>query len=447
MGDSSELIGKKNLNAFITKQSELRSNDRGVRLTKETRTIRTHVAILFHRLGPYHMARLKAAARKFRITAIEFSNIDATYEWERINGQEGFNRTTLFPDASSESQSGAKIFEAVKATLGRVQPEVVAIPGWYDRCSLAGLQWCATNSVPAVMMSESNGWDEKRNAIREHMKSRLVRLCAAGLAGGEGHSDYLQQLGIPPGRIGMGYDIVDNEYFERTAIESKKQKTENRDRFGLPEKYFLASARFVGKKNLVRLLEAYACYRRLVENVKSGKRQTEPWSLVLLGDGPLRSELEARIADLGLQASVTMPGFRQYGELPIYYGLASAFVHASTTEQWGLVVNEAMASGLPVLVSNRCGCAGNLVKEGVNGFTFDPLNVEQLAQLMLKVSAPGFPLSTFDMASKEIISKWGPERFAEGLEQAVRCALECPLPRPNFLDYLLLKMLISRRGE
>ena len=104
--------------------------------------------------------------------------------------------------------------------------------------------------------------------------------------------------------------------------------------------------------------------------------------------------------------------------MPAYYGLASAFVHASTTEQWGLVVNEAMASGLPVLVSNRCGCAPDLVQEGVNGFTFDPYNVEQLAQLMLKISAfQTFSLSTFGAASRRIIADWGPERFASGLRR------------------------------
>jgi 1,2-diacylglycerol 3-alpha-glucosyltransferase len=59
-------------------------------------------------------------------------------------------------------------------------------------------------------------------------------------------------------------------------------------------------------------------------------------------------------------------------------GLASAFIQASTTEQWGLVVNEAMASGLPVLVSERCGCAPDLVKNGVNGYTFDPYDIKEI---------------------------------------------------------------------
>ena len=133
---------------------------------------------------------------------------------------------------------------------------------------------------------------------------------------------------------------------------------------------------------------------------------------MLLGDGPLKSDLCRLISDLGLQHSVLLPGFKQYPELPAYYGLASAFVHASTTEQWGLVVNEAMASGLPVLVSNRCGCAADLVQEGVNGFTFDPFNVEQLAQLMFQISAfQPFRLSAFGSASREIISRVGSGAF------------------------------------
>jgi glycosyltransferase involved in cell wall biosynthesis len=139
-----------------------------------------------------------------------------------------------------------------------------------------------------------------------------------------------------------------------------------------------------------------------------------------------------------------LPGFKQYDELPAYFGLAGAFAHASTTEQWGLVANEAMASGLPVLVSNRCGCAQDLVQEGVNGFTFDPCDIEQLAKLMLRVSDSQFPISDFGAASRRIISSWGPERFANGLRDAVTTALKNPRPNFGVLDRLLLWLLLQR---
>src|SRR5438034_9827058 len=83
---------------------------------------------------------------------------------------------------------------------------------------------------------------------------------------------------------------------------------------------------------------------------------------------------------------VHLPGFKQYEELPIFYGLADAFIHASISEPWGLVVNEAMASGLPVLVSIACGCEGDLVKEKVNGFSFNPVRFGKIAQLMLDLT-------------------------------------------------------------
>ena len=170
-----------------------------------------------------------------------------------------------------------------------------------------------------------------------------------------------------------------------------------------------------------------------------------PWHLVLLGDGPLRPEIEALVAKLDLQNCVHLPGFRQYDQLPAYYGLAGAFVHASTTEQWGLVVNEAMASGLPVIVSNRCGCAADLVQEGVNGFTFDPHDAEQLAKLMLTISDPRFPTSDFGAASRRIIADWGPERFARGLQAAAECARQAGPARPGLLDQLILRLLAGVR--
>jgi glycosyltransferase involved in cell wall biosynthesis len=231
------------------------------------------------------------------------------------------------------------------------------------------------------------------------------------------------QLGMAPERISLGYDAVDNFYFANQAEGVRNHKLEIRTKHNLPENYFLASARFIEKKNLLRLLESYARYRELAGESQNLMRIATIRDLVLLGDGPLRPELCRLISSLRLQHCVRLPGFIQYGELPVYYGLADAFIHASTTEQWGLVVNEAMASSLPVLVSSRCGCASDLVQEGRNGFTFDPYNGEQMAELMLRISASDFPLSTLGSESQRIIASWGPARFASGVEAASNMAI------------------------
>src|SRR5207237_10914146 len=116
-----------------------------------------------------------------------------------------------------------------------------------------------------------------------------------------------------------GYDVVDNDYFAAGAAAARANAARVRAALGLPERYFLACNRFVGKKNLPTLIAAFAQYRRAAA---SGG-----WDLVLVGDGPLRPQLEKQIREPGLGAAVGLPGFKQYDELPAYSGLAAAFVH------------------------------------------------------------------------------------------------------------------------
>ncbi len=290
-----------------------------------------------------------------------------------------------------------------------------------------------------VCMSESTEWDEPRIGWKEWFKRNLVGLFSAALVGGKRHSDYLTKLGMPGERIFLGYDAVDNRYFSDKAEAIRSDAEEVRRQHGLPQDYFLASARFVEKKNLPRLLDAYALYR-------TSCGTSAPWSLVLLGDGALRHGLESQLGVLGLRDHVMMPGFKQVADLPAYYALAGALIHPSTVEPWGLVVNEAMASGLPVLVSNRCGCAPELVCEGVNGFTFDPLKVEEIAQKMMRVSASDFPRAAFGKKSREIVAEWGPGKILRGWDcrQAIEAALASPPAVPTRVDRALLRMIRYR---
>jgi glycosyltransferase involved in cell wall biosynthesis len=134
---------------------------------------------------------------------------------------------------------------------------------------------------------------------------------------------------------------------------------------------------------------------------------------------------------------VHLPGFESYDQLPVYYGLANAFVHASTAEQWGLVVNEAIASGLPVIVSNRCGCAPELVNG--NGFTFDPTNEHELtARLLEMASLTEQERKQLSENSYGISANFGPERFGEGLKLAATAAKEVPQKRFGLMDRALL---------
>ena len=103
-----------------------------------------------------------------------------------------------------------------------------------------------------------------------------------------------------------------------------------------------------------------------------------------------------------------------------------------------------MAAGLPVLVSNRCGCAADLVVHGVNGFVFDPYDVDELAGVMTEISCGSCDRKAMGRASREIVAHWSPEHFAEGLGRAAEAAVSAPPPRPSLLDWLVLKILDRR---
>ena len=383
------------------------------------------LALLFDHFGPYHLARLRGVAGAVETLGVQFHGRSRDYAWDVVENS-GARLTTLAADGVALTT--AQFREKLEAALGAFGPDVVAIPGWSSRGALVALQWCLAHGVPAVLMTESSRHDEPRKPWKEWLKRRLLRHFATALAGGSSHVDYLEDLGMNRTRVFLGYDVIDNDHFRRKEAGTTEPS--------LPP-HFLASARFIEKKNLFRLLRAYADYR--TEAKGQGR---EPWRLVLLGDGELRQPIEDLVKELQLTDSVELPGFKQYDELPGYYARSSAFIHASTTEQWGLVVNEAMASGLPVLVSSRCGCVTDLVKEGVNGFVFDSYDVNSISAAMTHLaSLPEDAVRQMGAAGAAIISEWGPQRFGEGLAQASRLALSTKAVKPSWMDSVLMKLL------
>jgi 1,2-diacylglycerol 3-alpha-glucosyltransferase len=399
------------------------------------------VAVIFHHIGPYHHARLNASADRLSVIGVEWS-AKGPDPWGEAESSARYKKLSLFPEATNHFPEKGELRRAFWNALEQASPDIVAVNGWNNFGSLIATDCCIRHGIPMVVMSESAQQDEARTGWKEMAKRRIVALYSAALVGGQRHVDYLVELGMPRVRIFTGYDAVDNRYFRQKAEEVRNQTSEVRQKYALPENYFLASARFVEKKNLPKLIEAYAEYRIRSE---SGSQKPEVidskalWELVLLGDGPLKTDLRRLISDLRLNEHVHLLGFKQYKELPVYYGLAKAFVHASTTEQWGLVVNEAIASGLPIIVSNRCGCAPELVNG--NGFTFDPGNRHELVARLLEMAL----LSDKEREhlgdnSYKIAGNFAPERFGEGLKEAVQVALSSPR-KASLTETALLKLL------
>jgi len=390
------------------------------------------IAVVFHYIGPYHHARLNAAASRLSVTGFEWL-AKAHDAWGKAGSDARYHKVSLFPEAAHNNLGSSQLRRAFWSALEQANPDVVAVNGWNDFGSLVAADCCVRRGIPMVVMSESARQDEPRTWWKEMIKRRVVGVYSAALVGGQRHVEYLVELGMPRDRIFTGYDVVDNAYFRRRAEEVRSQKSDVRKQYGLSENYFLASARFIEKKNLPTLIRAYAAYRQ-----KSEASGNPPWDVVLLGDGPLREALNSQLSTLNLHAHVHLPGFKPYDELPVYYALAKAFVHASTTEQWGLVVNEAVASGLPVIVSERCGCVPELVRG--NGFTFDPIDERELPSCLLQIaSLSDDERRSLGDASYRIAENFAPEHFGEGLEQAAKLALIHPR-KASLLGRTLIKL-------
>jgi 1,2-diacylglycerol 3-alpha-glucosyltransferase len=371
-----------------------------------------HIAIVFANYGPYHLARVNrfdwvCHDLDWKVTGIELARSEIEYAWKAQVEDSKFPLISVMTDRPLEQTNFVLLCQKLYKILSQLDSDVVAISGYSRPTMLFILLWCLWFRKSIILFSETHEDDAVRVEWREVLKSLLIKRYHSILVGGQAQKRYLLKLGIPEKNIFLGYDVVGNEVFHPDKIRSLPSPLET--------SYFLSINRFISKKNIPFLISSYAEYRRLAG--------LKAWDLVLCGDGELRSQIERQIADLELTNVVHLPGFLQQDELLPYFANAHCFIHASVQEQWGLVVNEAMAAGLPVLLSNRCGCFEDLLVEGINGFGFDPTDDRQLIDLMLTVSAENIDLEKMGCSALQHIQKFSPDYFASGLMQAVQHAI------------------------
>jgi glycosyltransferase involved in cell wall biosynthesis len=174
----------------------------------------------------------------------------------------------------------------------------------------------------------------------------------------------------------------------------------------------LSCLRLIPRKNILRVLEWLA---------------TEPvgWRWTIAGDGPQRALIERRIDELGLSSRVKLLGHVDHLELPDLYARFHAYLQPSSEgETWGLAVNEAMASGLPVIVSTKCGCHEDLVKLSINGYLFDPFSASSFKAASDRFVAERHRWEEMGRASVSIVSDWDLGLYARSFWSAARIATQ-----------------------
>lgn len=386
---------------------------------------RLDALVVLHRIGPYHHARLDAASHRLRLAALETRPASSEYPWDAT--PDGcYTRFALSGSSDPEEDpANSSIDRQLDALLEQLQPAVLVSVGWADRAYQRLLIAAQRRQMPLVIVSDSRWSDEPRQALKEASKALLLRGYAAALVAGRESRAYLERLGFPAHAIHQPWDVVDNEAFARIAAQARPASS---------DPHFLCVSRFVAKKNHAGLLKAYGRYQQ----------EGGSWGLRLIGSGPEAAAIERATRALPHPQRVRLEPFQQFPDLAHSYGEAAAFVLASHSDQWGLVVNEAMAAALPVLVSEACGCAVDLVEPERTGWSFNPADWGQLCALLHKVERLEPPeRQAIGAAGAEHLRHFSLEAFALGLDAAVRMARSHP--RPSHRSVLAARLLSQRQ--
>jgi glycosyltransferase involved in cell wall biosynthesis len=297
------------------------------------------------------------------------------------------------------------------SALNKVHPQAIICGGYNYAASWSALMWAKRRGVRFVLWSESNRYDARRGSRWvESLKAYFLRRCDGFVVPGKASLEYLSVLGSAEGSISTAPNAVDNDLFARQAEAAQLHAAEFRKKLELPLRFILFVGRLVPEKGVFDLLEAYA---KLDHSVRSEV------GLVFAGDGVSRRELAEQAKQIS-PGTVRFPGFAQREDLAGLYALAEVLVLPTHSDPWGLVVNEAMACGLPIIVSNVAGCSADLVQNDWNGYVVAPRDPEKLSEAI--DSVVGQPELRRQMSSRSLerIRDYSPEACARGLAAAAR---------------------------
>jgi glycosyltransferase involved in cell wall biosynthesis len=244
---------------------------------------------------------------------------------------------------------------------------------------------------------------------------KLFRCVDGFLAIGSLNREFYLRNGVPASKIHHVPYTVDNRFFQREAQKASLRRDELRSelRFSASRPVILFVAKLQERKRPLDLLNAYA------HMLGQPRTIVRPY-LLIAGDGPQRDELTKQIAELMLEDDVRLLGFKNQNELPRLYDLCDVFVLVSEREPWGLVVNEVMNAGKPVILSAEVGCGPDLVREGENGFLVPVGDVKALSARLIEITQDPHRARTMGARSLELISSWGFAQDRCGLLAALR---------------------------
>ncbi len=318
-------------------------------------------------------------------------------------------RIIKVPFSNIESKINPSIWK--KLQDGRF--DVTIISGYNHLTMVIAILWSLYNNIPYLLTSESQLLNKRKfwkNLLKSIFIKPIIRKASAYLPTGKFSEEYLINYGADPAKIFYFPNTPNVQFFIEESDKYREKKDNIKRELGTTDKkIILFSGRLIKVKGVFALLKAFKIVKEEFKNTL----------LLLAGDGILRKELEDFVTRHKID-DVFFAGYTKPEILPKYYSIADIFVLPSNVEPWGVVVNEAMASGLPVVLSDKVGSRGDLLEEGKNGFCFESGNHEELARILKRMLSNPEKLSCMGKRSREIIKKHDYSYCEENLKKALK---------------------------
>lgn len=368
------------------------------------------LVILTEVIAPYRIPVFNALAARTEIDlhVIFLSRTDAsTRQWRIYENEIRFSYEVLPCWRRRIGKYNLLLNANVNGALHAAAPEVLICGGYNYFASWQAMNWAKRNGVPFLLWSESTASDSRNEFFAvEWLKQKFLSSCDGFIVPGRSAQEYLQPFVNGSRRTFVARNAVDIDLFATKCARVQQSGDRLRAELALPARYFLFVGRLVKSKGVFDLVRAYAALPAALRSEVS---------LVFAGAGPMRAELEASAREI-YPGAVHFAGFIQRDDLASYYALAECLVMPTHTDPWGLVVNEAMACGLPVICTNVAGCAADLIQQ--NGILVRPGDVMQLAQAMQNLASDAELRRSMSQRSRDLIQYFSPEACAGGFAEA-----------------------------
>jgi len=376
--------------------------------------VKSRVVILTEIIAPYRIPLFNELARNAEVDlrVIFLAETDPSLrQWDVPKDEIKFSYQVLPSWRRRIGKYNVLLNRGLARALAEARPQVILCGGYNYAASWQAMFWARRKGIPFCLWSESNAQDLRRGTnVVEYLKRRFLKKCNGFAVPGRSAREYLRLQDVEDEEIFTAPNAVDNDFFAGAATEARENAEKGRGERNLPARYFLFAGRLVEQKGVFELLSAYAKLDATIQ---------QQVGLVFVGDGEAREQLE-RQAAANARGEIRFTGFVQRDDLAMFYALAEALILPTHTDTWGLVVNEAMACALPVIVSTAAGCAVDLLRENWNGLLVPPKDVPALTVALQTIACMPEIRANMSANSAEHIRRYSPEEWSAGIVEMMK---------------------------